>query len=330
MDNKKKKELAIFSIPGIIVLIAIILLLIRLLSPKAEIMTGTIETTVINAASIIPGRIDSIYVDLGDAVKKGEILAKLNPDIMDAKLGQASGVLQAAEGLVEKAEHGARIQQIQAARNQYEMARSQFQFAEKTYKRLQVLYADSIISRQDMDEMEFKYQAAKEQMEAAKSIYEMAKEGARKEDIKSAKGMYQQARSVYNEAKTIYKDLYIKAPVAGEISNKIAEEGEVVSAGYPVFTIQIPEHNHVVLNIREDKLPRFKIGATMKGKLIALNNKEFDFKVTYLSPLADFATWAPTREKGEFDLKTFEVHLKPLEVVPDIRPGMTVQIYTED
>ncbi len=330
MDNKKKKELAIFSIPALIVILALIFLLIRLFSPKQEIMTGMIETTVINAASIIPGRIDSVYVDLGDAVQKGQVLAKLNPDIMDAKLGQASGVLQAAEGLVEKAEHGARIQQIQAARNQYEMARSQFQFAEKTYKRLQVLYADSIISRQDMDEMEFKYQAAKDQMEAAKSIYEMAKEGARKEDIKSAKGMYQQAAGVYNEAKTIYKDLYIKAPVAGEISNKIAEEGEVVSAGYPVLSIQVPQDNHVVLNVREDKLPYFKKGKIMKGNLIALDNKTFDFKVSFLSPLADFATWAPTRSKGEFDLKTFEVHLKPVNEISDIRPGMTVQIYIED
>ena len=330
MDKQKKKELAIFSIPGIIVLIAILLLIIRLLAPKPDIMTGTIETTVINAASIIPGRIDSIYVDRGDAVQKGEILAKLNADIMDAKVGQASGVLQAAEGLVEKAEHGARVQQIQAARNQYEMAKSQYQFAEKTFNRLQVLYADSIISRQEMDEMEFKYHAAKEQMHAAKSIYEMAKEGARKEDIKSAKGLYHQAQGVYNEAKTIYKDLYIKAPVSGEISNKIAEEGEVVGAGYPVFTIQVPEDNHVVLNVREDKLSRFKMGSVMKGRLIALDNKEYEFKVTFLSPLADFATWAPTRDKGEFDLKTFEVHLKPINEISDIRPGMTVQIKVED
>ncbi len=330
MDQQKKKEIILFSIPLVIILIALIFLLIRLFAPKREIMTGTIETTVINAASLLPGRIDSIYVDRGDAVEKGQVLAKLNADIMNAKLGQAGGVLQAAEGLVEKAEHGARIQQIQAARNQYEMAKSQYQFAEKTYRRLQVLFADSIISKQDMDEMEFKYQAAKEQMEAAKSIYDMAKEGARKEDIKSAKGMYAQAKNVYNEAKTFYKDLYIKAPVSGEISNKIAEEGEVVSAGYPVFTIQVPQDNHVILNVREDKLSHFRKGARMKGKLIALDNNEFDFEVSFLSPLADFATWAPTREKGEFDLKTFEVHLKPLEDIPDLRPGMTVQIFIGD
>jgi HlyD family secretion protein len=142
--------------------------------------------------------------------------------------------------------------------------------------------------------------------------------------------MYQQASSVYEEAKTIYRDLYIKAPIGGEISNKIAEEGEVVGAGYPVFTIQVPEDNHVVLNIREDKLSRFKMGAVMKGRLAALDNKEFDFRVSYLAPLADFATWAPTRDKGEFDLKTFEIHLKPQAEIPDIRPGMTVQIYLED
>ena len=85
-----------------------------------------------------------------------------------------------------KVKKGARKELIDAARNQYMMAKSQYEFADKTYKRFQVLYADSIISKQEMDEIEFKFHAAKEQMEAAKSIYNMAQKGAREEDKQMA------------------------------------------------------------------------------------------------------------------------------------------------
>ena len=95
-------------------------------------------------------------------VKKGQVLYTLETDIMDAKIGQAGGVVEAASSQVEKAEKGARKEEIQAAKNQYKMATSQFEFAEKTFKRFQLLFADSIISRQEMDKLEFKYHAARE------------------------------------------------------------------------------------------------------------------------------------------------------------------------
>jgi len=43
--------------------------------------------------------------------------------------------------------------------------------------------------------------------------------------------------------------------------------------------------------------------------------------------MADFATWVPVKAKGQFELKTFEVHLKPQERIEELRPGMSIQIY---
>jgi len=322
---KNKKHLLILSIPVIIVIIGIILLLIRMNKSQPKVFIGVCETTEVNVSSEIPGRIDSILVEKGEMVKKGQVLYTLETDIMDAKMGQADGVVTAASSLVEKAEKGAREEEIQAAKNQYEMAKSQFEFAEKTYKRFQLLFADSIISRQEMDELEFKYHAANEQMEAAKAIYDMAQKGARSEDIKAAKGMLMQAENVHNEAAAFYKQLTILAPVSGEISAQIAEEGEVMGPGYPVLTVQILEKIHVVINVREDFLYRFEKGNVANGKVPGLQYENFDFQVTYIAPLADFADWVPTREKGELDLKSFEIHLKPVVKIEGLRPGMTVQ-----
>ncbi len=323
---KKDKSFLALSIPVLIIIVSVIFLTLKHNRPEKKIFTGMFETTTVNVASLDPGRIDTILVDEGDYVKKGQLLAKLETDIIQTKVGQAEGAVQAAGALVEKAKAGARREQIQAAQNKYGMARSQFEFAEKTYRRFQVLYADSIISQQEMDEMKFKYNAAKDQMDAAKALYDMALKGARKEDIKAAEGQYQMAKNKYNEAMEFYRQLNVYAPASGEISSKIAENGEVVPQGYPILTIMVPEKIYAVLNIREDDLPLFKKGATIKGKVPGLGGKAFDFKVSYIAPMADFATWVPTKSKGEFDMKTFEIHLTPVKHVTGLRPGMSVDI----
>jgi HlyD family secretion protein len=265
-------------------------------------------------------------VDLGDHVEKGQVLATLEANIMNAKMGQAKGVKYAAESMLDRVKQGARKEEIEAAGNQYEMAKSQFEFAEKTYHRFQLLYADSIISRQEMDEMEFKYTAAKNQMEAALAIYDMAKKGATHEDVQIVKGQVEMAAGMYDEALAYYEQLELVAPVSGDISAKISEAGEVMGAGYPIMTIMIPEKIYAVLNVREDKLDFFKKGTVVKGKVPGLAGNVYEFEVSYLAVMADFATWVPTQAKGEFDLKTFEVRLVPVNLIEGLHPGMTVQV----
>jgi HlyD family secretion protein len=320
-----KSTLALL-IPVIVIIVAVVMLVFSENDHDENIMIGMFETPTVNVSSLIPGRVKEVLVDEGDKVEKGQLVFTMDTKIMDAKVGQAKGLVKAAESVVKRAKKGAREEEKRALRNQYEMAKSQFDFAEKTYKRFQLLYADSIISQQEMDEMTFKYDAARDAMEAAKALYDMAEKGARPEDIEAAEATYQQAKEVYEEAKAFYEQLDISAPVAGIVSSKIAEEGEVMAPGFPVITIMIPEKIYAVLNVREDKLSDFTKGKHFKGVVPGLGNKEIEVEVSYLAVMPDFATWAPTKEKGEFDLKTFEVRLKPVEQYSDLRPGMTIRI----
>ncbi len=323
---KKNKSILALSIPVAVVLIALLWMITRENQKPKNIITGTFEAPTVDVSSEIPGRIDSLYVGLGDHVQKGQLLATLEANIMNAKLTQAQGIKEATESLMKKVEKGTREELIHAARNQYLIARSQFEFVDKTYKRYRVLYADSIISKQEMDELNFKHTAAKNQMEAAQSSYQMAKNGATHEDLQIVKGKLETATGVYNEAQAYYKQLKIIAPVSGEISEKIGEEGEVMKAGYPILTIMRPDKIYAVINVREDRLNHFKKGNILNGKVPGIGGKTFRFKVYYLASMANFATWVPTKAKGEYDLKTFEVRLKPVQSIHGLRPGMTVQI----
>ena len=144
---KKDKSFIALAIPVLVILVAVAFLTIHHKAPKDNVFTGMFETTTVNVASLDPGRVDSMFVELGDTVQKGQLLAQLETDILDAKVGQAKGAVMAANALVEKAKNGARQEQVKAAANKYGMARSQFEFAEKTFHRFQRLYADSIISQ---------------------------------------------------------------------------------------------------------------------------------------------------------------------------------------
>ncbi len=323
---KISKSAIALLIPVIVILIAVIMLIFGGSGDEEDIMLGMFEAPTVNVSSMIPGRVKKIAVEEGDSVQEGELVFTLETKVMDAKVGQAEGLVKAAGAVVKRAKKGAREEEKRALRNQYELARSQFEFAEKTYRRFQVLYADSIISQQEMDEMTYKYNAAKDAMDAAKALYDMAENGARPEDIEAAEASYQQAKEIYQEAMAFYEQLDIKAPVTGLVSSRIAEEGEVMAPGFPVIAIMIPEKIYAVLNVREDKLSLFKKGTHLKGAVPGLGGKEIELVVSYIAVMPDFATWTPTKNKGEFDLKTFEVRLKPVRQHPDLRPGMTVRI----
>lgn len=323
---KFKKTYFILSVPLIIAIIAIIFIAAHYSSPSENIITGIVESKQVDVASKIPGRIEQLFVDEGSHVKKGDVLAKLESKELDAKVGQAKGAMEAAFAKFSMAKNGARMEEKEGARQLYAQAKSQYDYAEKTLNRFKSLYKDKVISTQEFDEMEFKFNAAKAQMEAAKSKYDMAINGARPEEINGAEGLYHQAESAYKEAMAYYSELEIKAPVDGEVTQLYADKGEVINSGYPAFSILPSGQDYIIIQLREDLMKDIKIGKKFYGKINALGIDRAEFKIDYIAPMGDFATWKPTNQKGEFDLRTFEIHLKPVNKINGLRPGMTVNI----
>ncbi|HVN48384.1 MAG TPA: efflux RND transporter periplasmic adaptor subunit, partial [Bacteroidota bacterium] len=234
--------------------------------------------------------------------------------------------MEAARQKMDMAIRGARPEEKEAVEQLYAQAKDQYALAEKTWNRIQKVFRDSLISVQEKDQTEFQYLAAKAQMEAARAKYDMVMKGARSEEIEGAKALFHQAENAYNEAKAYQKELQLASPIEGEISKKIVDEGEVIASGYPVFTVTNLSDSWVVLQIKEDQMKTITMGEKFKGRVRALAAEEQEFEVSYIAPMADFATWKPTNQKGDFDVKTFEVHLRSTTPIPNFRAGMTVNI----
>ena len=318
---------------NIIIAIAILLLLVLVIvsgwimsNPPDTILQGEAEARHIKVASKIPGRIEQILVHRGAKVKKGDTLLLIGTPELDAKKIQAQSARHAAESQSIKARNGAREEQIEGAYRMWKKSQVGVDVMEKTYKRVKNLYDEGVIPAQKLDEVTAQYHAAQETEKAAKSQYDMAQNGARYEDQMGADALVDQASGVIMELDSYLSEAQVKAPINGEIASIISQEGELVNTGFPIITIVDLTDVWVIFNIREDLLSKFRMDKVIQIDIPALALENVDVQVNFINPLGDFATWKATKTSGEFDMKTFEVHAKPVEPIDGLRPGMTVLI----
>ncbi len=322
---KIEKIHLVIALPVTLVAIAIIVLIVRAAAPERVIVTGMVDTDEIDMSSKVPGRLDSLYVREGDKVSKGQVVAKLSSKEIDAKVEQARGMMEAARAKMDIANTGARPEEKEAMEKKYLAAKHQFELAEKTWTRISQMYEDSVVSAQERDQIEFQYKVAKEQLDAAYAQYHMVMEGARSEERRAAGALFHQAENGYNEALAYQQETHLVSPIDGEVSKRSVDQGEMVAAGFPVITAFDPQDIWVVVQLREDQMTRVRQDAQFGVVLPAIDKQTHQFRVAYIAPMADFATWRSTNQKGDFDLKTFEVHLRPVSPIPGLRPGMTAR-----
>ena len=321
---KKKNIIAVLV--AVVVIIAAVLLVSRYLKDRTPILLqGTTECTTYKASSKIAGRIVDMKVEEGQRVERGELLYTLSTPELDAKLQQAEAVRSAASAIDQKVLSGARVQQIEAALNMWQQAQAGRELAKKTFDRVKALYEQGVVPAQKFDEAQAQYNAMTATASAAKAQYDLAVDGASKEEKAAAAAQVRQAAGVVSEVESYLSDAMVYSPVTGEISTIIAEQGELVGSGYPVVAILDMSDMWVTFNIKETLMPKIRMGKRLRGYVPALD-RDVDFHITYIAPQADFATWAATRTQGGFDIRTFAVKAKPLGAEEGMRPGMSVLV----
>ena len=297
-------------------------------SPQPSLLQGQIEAREYNVSSKVPGRVEQVLVRRGDRVDEGDLLFAIHSPELDAKLMQAEGGRDAAKAKQSEADNGARRQEIMAAKEQWLKAQAAATLAKTTYNRVANLFNEGVAARQKRDEAFTQWQAAKYTEQAALAMYQMAQEGARVELKAAAAGNARKAEGAVKEVSAIMQDSQMRAPKSGEISDVLLQAGELAPSGFPIVSLIDMQDAWAVFQVREDQLKGFKKGQKIQLNIPALG-QDIEFTVSHISVMGEFATWRSTESGHDFDMRTFEVELRPSQPISDLRVGMSVLLRGE-
>ena len=320
--SAKDRMLILTIVVVILVIAGLAILGFLVIKQGPDTVQGQADATEIRISGKLPGRVEEIFVEEGQHVSKGDTLVHIYSSLVDARLGQAEAMENAAQAANAKVDAGTRSQIIKATYEIWQQAIAAETIAKKTYDRMESLYQKGVISEQKRDEAKAAWQAASAGVAAAESQYSLAKAGAQKEDKAAAEAMVNVAKGGVSEVTALLEDQYLVAPFDGEITEIYPNVSELVATGAPIMSLQKDDH-WVVFNVRETLLKDITNGTVIKIRIPALDITT-EAKVFYIKDLGTYANWQATKSTGDFDARTFQVKARPTSKVENLRPGMSV------
>lgn len=326
MSEKSQKRNILLAIAGFTAAVAAVAAIGTIVfKQEPEIIQGYVEVSEYRVSSKVPGRVLELRVKEGDYVNVGDTLAILDAPDVRAKLTQAQSAENAASALDQMANNGARREQVSAAFALLQQAKAGLDIAQKSYNRVQRLYDEGVMSAQKRDEAFANYKALEAQVKAAQSQYDMAVNGARREEKLAAAAQVDRAKGAVQEVNSYIHETMQTAQKAGEVSEVFPKVGELIGTGSPIMTVSMLDDMWGTFNVREDQLNGMRVGSTFTAFVPAFN-KDIQMKVYYIKDQGSYATWKATKANGQYDLKTFEVKARPVTKLEGLRPGMSLVI----
>lgn len=274
-----------------------------------------VETTTVQVAPRVSGQIIEVYIDDNQKIKKGDLVAKIDPADYEIKVAQAQAKYERAL-----------LNQKNALATR-DAAESEITSAKADLDRYKKLYQGGAVSKQALDNAQTRYDnALAGKMSAEQAVMSKDMSGTKVADaeIKELKAQLDQAKLNLS-----YTNIY--APQDGTVSSRKVEEGLYVNVGSPLFTI-VPNEVWVVANFKENQLRHMKAGQSVEIKVDTYPNKKFKGKIDSIqrSSGAKSSMFPPENAVGSF-VKI--VQRIPVKIVFDekidsneynIVPGMSV------
>jgi HlyD family secretion protein len=361
----KRKRTLLYALIGLFVLLVVAAVVKSRQKPKGEEVTAekvqrrTIRETVSASGKIFPetevkissdvsGEIIELYVEEGDSVRAGQILAKIRPDEYQSAVEQGQASLNTARSQREISSanvktSAAQIDQfkvdVQRARTQLETARNAFQRSEKLYKDGVISTAEYETSLSNLKAAESALATAEANLQSAENNYLNARENVRVSDFGISS-----ANARLKELRTSLQKTIITAPVNGIVSKLNVEKGERVvgtlqMAGTEMMRVANLHSMEVQVDVSENDILKVSVNDEADIEVDAYLGRKFKGKVTEIANSASNVT------SGAVSLNTDQVTNFVVKIRVDptsyadlmgggkqypFRPGMSasVDIYT--
>ena len=269
------------------------------------VTTGTISQKIKTSGEIKPmlgvslipeasGKIEEIYVDVGDFVKKGQKLAQINDETQQAQFAQAKASLNVANASIKMQEvtiESARSSLV-SAKAAVEASESQLKNLTVTRKRLEKLFSEGAVSRQDVDDIITKYDNANAAHVSAQTNVKRASDAIQTAlvTLEMRKAELTQATANMNAVKVNLDKTIVDAPFDGVITARYEDPGANANMSKALFDIQQSNPVKIIGTIIEKDLYQLIAGKT--SVVITVDSVEGEFKgvVTKIYPSIDNST----------------------------------------
>ena len=316
--NEETNEKKVLKKRIIITVLVVVVVVVGLFVHNALKYQSTddayVETTTVQVAPRVSGQIIEVHIDDNHRVKKGDLVAVIDPEDYQIKLDEAQAKYEKA--LLEQ----------KYAITARDAANSEIAAAKADLDRYKNLYKSGAVSKQMLDNVQTKYDNAVARQTSAEQAV-MSKGG----NSKVADANIKELKAQRDRAKLNLSYTKIYAPQDGTVSSRRVEEGMYVNIGSPLFTI-VPDDVWVVANFKENQLRHMKPGQTVEIKVDTYPNKKFKGKIDSIqrSSGAKASMFPPENAVGSFVKIVQRIPVKivfdePIDKsVYNIVPGMSV------
>lgn len=227
---------------------------------KTPVLNGRVEAYLTDIGPRVAGRLTELKVQEGQRVKKGDLLARITAEELDAAVSRDVAAFQSMDSKRLELAHGTRVEDIAQGEARVHDAQAALRLAEDTLRRTQKLLADRIVSEADLDKALSERDRAFANLNLQlKSLLEL-KAGARVEERAGATAEARRAQATLEQTKVQASFTEIRAPFDGLVIHRLREVGSVLQAGQPVITLAMTDKLWVRVYLPQEVQATAKLG----------------------------------------------------------------------
>jgi len=253
-----------------------------------EVSGFVVPYRVLNVSPRIPGLITKIGFEVGQKVKKGDVLAQLDDSSYQFDLQQAEAAVQASHSHLEEAQNGAQPEEINQARTAVDIAKSKLELVSGELERAEML-GDSTTDA-EMDQLRSAKKDAEAQVSSLQDKLKLIEQGLRPERMKAIEAEVKQTEALVNKAKYFLENTKIIAPLDGTVLEKNAEVGEILRPEVlSVSLCKLADMSvmEVEIDVQERELYKIEIGRACEIIPDAYQDKTYAGKIDRLQPMVN-------------------------------------------
>jgi HlyD family secretion protein len=290
-------------------------------SPRGIEASGTIEAVDIRVASKVAGQILSMPAKEGASLRAGDPVALIDHSSLDLQLGQAEAGIEVARAQLDLLLSGARAEDLAQAEAAVDSAREAARIARTDASRTAELLAGGSATQKQKDDDDARAAQADAQERFAAQALKKLEAAARPEELRAAKARLEQAQWAARLVGKQIEDCSVAAPIAGVVTRRLAEPGELAAAGSGLVVMTDLGSLALTIYVPETDLASMSIGEAASIRVDSAPGKVFAGTVSRIASRAEF-TPKNVQTKDERVKQVFAVTIDLGAGEGVLRPGM--------